>query len=386
MPLRVNSSASDNLPVYHRTQSSNFLTRKPSAFSRPSIPERTKTEAYDADLPETNTLIPSLDLELDKIDFRNSQQIIYQNSPSMRSAAEELKKFLRKELALKDHPITEMIKIFKNAYELHFFKSKVLDKSAISNSEELAKMMNESVLPVKKFLKLLREFTNLIYKEVIAVSLDDLDDEDENHNIIIDQLLCQLMFDDTKSLLYQRILSCLQEKCKEQIKYFSKIAATSGGKCLHQIDNQFKEKLMLLDSRVPYDTVIRTLHLLKKIPNPYMKKDYISTMEREMVDSILDEMAKKGHIEDIHLEPDDKFTIYTFCLMRSNYANIVVDISFIEEFTLHEETNQAYARFKGCLMDYILSGNFDRFMKAEEKIYQSGGAKLRRCCCQTPQQ
>ena len=63
---------------------------------------------------------------------------------------------------------------------------------------------------------------------------------------------------------------------------------------------------------------------------------------------------------------DDKFTIYTYCLIRSGYANIVTDIAFIEEFTLPCEVNQAYVRFKGCLLDYILSGDFVRYMELED--------------------
>jgi len=386
--LKLNASTSDKTPETHSRTQTMFSPVKKSTFSRRGKEESTLgSEVLDDQFLELPTLVPSMDLESTKSNCRDSQQIFF---PAIITthAAEEFKKFLRKELTLKDHPINELIRIFKHSYEQNIAKSKTFDhhhRSAASTSEETEKIMNETLVPVKTILKLLREFTNLIYKEVINTYRRELDEEDENHNNIIDQLISQLLFDDTNSLLYQHIVACLQEKYKEQIEYFSKLAKIHGEKCLHEIDNQFKQKLMLLDSQVPYETVIRTLYLLEKIPNPYMKKDYISTMEREMVDSILNEMSKKGHYEEINLEPDDKFTIYTFCLMKSGYANVVVDIAFIEEFTLPEETNQAYARFKGCLMDYILSGTFSQFMVKEEEIrLRKGNLKSKRkCSCQT---
>ena len=251
------------------------------------------------------------------------------------------------------------------------------------SKEEFDKMVDETLLPVKKILSLLRGFITVVYREVIVAYVDQLNDEDENHVVIIDHLLCQIMFDDTKSLLYQKIMGCLEDICKENIKYFSKVVAMTETKCLHELDPQFKEKFMLLSSQVPYDTVMQTLRLLNKIPNPYLKKDYISTMEQEMVDSIMNEMVKKGCIEEeVYLEPDDKFTIYTYCLLKSGYVNIVVDMKFIEEFTQPDETNQAYARFRGCLMDYILSGDYEAYMAHEEqnKVKSSENKSEEKCC------
>lgn len=335
---------------------------------------------------ESITASPSLDLDSVKTEnISASQFTLYSPKQSSRLASEELKSFLRKELALPNHPVSELVKVFQKAYEAAIFKRKVKENRVIASNEEVEKITNEALLPVKRMLRLLREFTNVIYNKVIESYLKELKDEDEDHRMIIDQLICQLMFDDTRSLLYQYIIECLQNRFKEQIRYFANLATASGGKCLHEIDSQFKEKFMLLDSRVPYNTVIKTVHLLQKISNPYMKKDYISTMEREMMESIFQELHKKNLQEEVHLEPDDKFTIYTYCLLKSDYANVVVDIAFIEEFTLPEDTNQAYARFKGCLQDYILSGDFVSFMKKEEqnKLLLGGQNSPLKCCCKT---
>ena len=333
-----------------------------------------KIEGLEPYSPELNNSNYSLELEQNNSRLSNQSRRL--------SGAEELKKFLRKELAFPEHPVFELVEQFKLTYEALFFKNKISDARVLISKEEEQKMTDEALLPVKRIIHLLREFTALIYKDVIAEYATELSDEDQDADIIIDQLICQLVFDDTQTLLYQHITKCLQNRCKEHIKYFSHVAESFRGKCLHQFDLQFKEKFMQLDSRVPYETVIKTVHLLKMIPNPYMKKDYISTMEQEMIYSIIAELSKKGLAEEVVLEPDDKFTIYTYCLVHSQYSNIVVDISFIEEFTLPCETNQAYARFKGCLMDYILSTDFLNYMKIEEekRALSPDNKSTKKCC------
>ena len=181
---------------------------------------------------------------------------------------------------MREHPVHELVELFKLTYEAFILKPKGAGGSNVGEFQGKEQQMGEeSLLPVKGMLRLLREFASLIYKEVIAGYADELDDEDQDPEIIVDQLVCQLMFDDTQGFLYQHISKCLQNKCKDQISYFTHVADSFRGKCLHQFDDQFKEKFMQLDSQVPYETVIKTVHLLKMIPNPYMKKDYI-TMSR----------------------------------------------------------------------------------------------------------
>lgn len=283
-------------------------------------------------------------------------------------ASEELKTFLRKQFTVRDHPVRDLIQVFKEAYKVMLYKSKNARNRERTPKEDLKKIENEYILPVKRMLQLLREFTLFIYKEVITRYHKELINEDQDENIIIDQLLCQLMFDSTNSLIYQHIIRCLNYRHKQQTDYFTQLSERFKGASLGELDREFKAKFMFLDSESPYETVIQTVHLLKKLSSPYMKRDYISTMEREMTDALRKDFLQKGkNLREIRLETDDKFTIYVYCLMRCGYSYIVSDIAFIEEFAIPSETNQAYVRFKGCLMDYVLSGDFARFMDMQEK-------------------
>ena len=297
-----------------------------------------------------------------KLTTRPSDPITNKN---LLSRTEELEKFLRKELSSLEHPVNDLIHIFRFTYESIFSKKKIsVDHLSSLTEQEKRKVIDEALAPVKMMLQILRKFTLLIYEGLVAVYHDDLKDEDQSADMIIDRLICQLMFEDVQSPLYQHIMNCLEAKCSEQIQYFNHVAELFRGKSLRQFDSQFKEAY----SSIPYETVIKTVQRLQLIPNPYMKRDYITLLEQEMVCAIKDELTKKGQRAEIQLEPDDKFTIYTYCLVQGNYPKVVVDLSFIEEFALPDEANQAYARFKGCLMDYILSPDFLNFMKIEEEL------------------
>lgn len=312
-----------------------------------------------------------------------SSSIFYMDiSRQKHSSTEELKKLLRKELIFIGHPVNELVKLFKSTFESSVIaNSRNLEDASLS-SIETEEIINQAILPIKMILKLLREFTFQVYKDVISIYEEDLRNEDQNPLTVIDQLICQLLFDDINNQIYQHVTKCLAFKCKEKVEYFQQIAEQFRDKCLHEFDSQFKDKY-LLESPVPYKTVIKTVQKLKMLANPYMKKDYITMMEQEMICSIKSEMMKRGHHDDeVRLEIDDKFTIYTYCLVRSNYSNIIVDIALIEEFTIPDDADQAYARFKGCLNDYILSTDFPKIMKAEEDLWRKMLAKkAKRSCC-----
>lgn len=228
---------------------------------------------------------------------------------------------------------------------------------------EVDEFYKQAILPIKNILTILLEFVDFIYSEMISSFEKKLDAEDKYDKLVVHNLLTQLVFDDVSSGLYACVYHCLELKSHKDIQQFKKMIKEFGSKCLKDLDDQVKDKFTLNGCSEPYRNVIEILKLCARLPNPYMKKDYLTSLEDEMILSIQNFYESQGEqIEQIQIEPDDKFAIYTYCLLKSDYTNVILDIAFIEEFTVTEENNQAYARLVGCLQDYILSGDMERFL------------------------
>ena len=284
------------------------------------------------------------------------------------SAAEELKNFLRKELSLTTHPVRELVNTFKKDYQVYAGGFQDTDFSSLTSDKDLEEMYQQAVLPVKSITTLLRDFLILLYKEIVTSFDQILQDEDSRYEQVIDHLLSQLIFDDVNSSMYQHIYKCLELKNRELLKSYRATIRTFRNKSIKELDNQLSEDLTLSKTKAPYQNVIDAIVLPRMLANPYLKKDYLSTLEDEMVSSIL--QYNEEHLQPagrVQLEPDEKFAIYTYCLIRSGYANIILDTAFIEEFSIEEQNNQTYARFAGCLHDYILSGDLEQYLPSAHR-------------------
>ena len=285
------------------------------------------------------------------------------------SATEELKNFIRKELNLPSHPVVELISTFKQDYQTYSKSFSQNNPSLLTSEKELEEIYQGSIKPIKIITLLLREFLLFIYKEMIISFEQQLYDEDNRYELVIDHLLSQLVFDDINSFLYRHVYKCLELKHRESLKLYRSTLELFRNKSLQEIDGQISDGLILKHCETPYQSIIETISLPRKLANPYLKKDYLATLEDEMVSTInAYNLMHREQTKHKQLEPDEKFAIYTYCLIKSSYANIILDIAFIEEFTQLEENNQSYTRFVGCIHDYILSGDLAQYVPSSSPV------------------
>lgn len=287
----------------------------------------------------------------------NSERI----SIGVGSSKKDFEAFLKKELSGPLHPARQLISVFLATFKSFFGTTQFDDDQAESQD-----LYQQIVLPTKNFIDVVRQFVKLIYQEEISTrsSEDEEEEDDENYyDQLIDQIICDIIFREPSSTICRFVYRALEIRRKEEILYFETIIQKYKEMSLKEIDKHVPEKYLLSDWKNPYQSVIDAIKLQGLLGSPYLKRDILTTIEERIKNTIHAYNQKENNKNvSLILEADQKFAIYAYSLIKSGYKKIILDLDFIDEFARYGEQNQPYIHLKGCLQQYILAGEFEKYL------------------------
>ena len=266
--------------------------------------------------------------------------------------------FLKNELAHTLHPIRQIVRVFLATYKS---LSPRFDKlfSTAATPEDVENIYEETIVSVKNFLSFVTEFTKLVYP---PPTLDDSSEEKSTQADFIDRMInqkiCDFIFMETTSPVYSYAFRCLELKKSVELSNFKRLLQDYSHKTLQEIDEQLPDKFLLRGWNEPYRNVAEGISLQKDIANPFTKKEIFTTMEDRIRNTIIAYYLSQGR-EAPHFiaEPDQKISIYIYALIQSKHERVILDLSFIDEFTGREEDNQSYILFNSCV-EFLTNGKF----------------------------
>jgi len=270
------------------------------------------------------------------------------------SAQTEFKKNLLRLLRPQDHILHGLIREFLAIFERAF--KPYLSFQHTEHNQQYESLYVTIKRVVQRFTGVLENFLCWIYKDLIQNFTYGLTYEETEPKYFIQEMINELLFQDTESSLLKALLALIYIKHKKERTALRATLAQRQNDDPSSYDENLDGSYLagLKNEQKPFSKVVSTLQKLKTVRSPFTKFQLIQRIEDEMKRYLIKNRTES--FQDLqklinNFGYDVKMPIWMYCFVQAQDEELIVHKVFIEEFVDSKTVSNStsFLAFEGCI-------------------------------------
>jgi len=278
------------------------------------------------------------------------------------SAQTEFKKNLRRLLRPQDHILHGLIQEFLSIFEKAF--RPYLSFQHTEHNQQYESLYVTIKRVVQRFTGVLESFLCWLYKDLIQNFGYGLAYEESEPKYFIQEMISELLFQDTESSLLKALLGLIYIKHKKERTALRATLAQRQNDGPSSYDENLDGSYLaeLKNEQKPFSQVVSTLQKLKTVRSPFTKFQLIQRIEDEMKHYLIKNRTES--FQDLqklinNFGYDVKMPIWMYCFVQAQDEELIVHKVFIEEFVDSKAVSNStsFLAFEGCINHLMERGD-----------------------------
>lgn len=253
--------------------------------------------------------------------------------------------------------VLRLVREFHRKFREQFGKH-LKDIHQMNHSQRIDKLYARILRLIKEFfLKIIKSFIRKSYEPFMKKAEILLRKEDYEPEYILESVVYELLFRDPNTTFNKLVLALLAKKHAERTNKFNKILEERKNESLPN-DPILSDKFygfLLQGNNMPYQEICDDYADIQRQTNPYTKFEIISSLWNKIL-----KIAREYHKDNPEVESqlerefdeDIRFQIMTYCIVKSQNKELVVDEMLIAGFVgeRYQNLSKKFSWFRAYMM------------------------------------